>query len=59
MIYVRDNMPSKMLTKHNLPEDIEAAFIELNFWKCKRLLCSRYRSPSQNYNSFLDSIDKV
>ena len=24
-----------MLTKHNLPEDIEAAFIELDFRKCK------------------------
>ena len=30
MIYVRDYIPSKMLTKHNLLEDIEAAFIELN-----------------------------
>ena len=31
MIYVRDDIPSKMLTKHNHPEDIEAVFIELNF----------------------------
>ena len=40
MIYVRDNTPSKMLTKHNLSENIEAAFIELSFRK----------SPSQNHN---------
>ena len=31
MIYARDVMPSKKLAKHNPSEDIEAAFIELNF----------------------------
>ena len=35
MIYAQDGIPSKMLTKHNLAEDIEAAFIELNIRKCK------------------------
>ena len=58
MIYVRDDIPSKMLTKHNLPEDIEAAFIELNFRKCKWLLCATYRAPSQNHNYFFDNTDK-
>ena len=38
MIYVRDDIPSKTLTKHNYPEDIKAASIELNFCKCKWLL---------------------
>ena len=38
MIYVKDDIPSKTLIKHNLPEDTEIAFIELNFWKCKWLL---------------------
>ena len=58
MIYVRDDIPSKMLTKHNLPKDIEAAFIELNFRKCKWLLYATYRAPSQNHNYFFDNIDK-
>ena len=58
MIYVRDDIPSKMLTKYNLPEGIEAAFIELNFRKCKWLLCETYSAPSQNYNYFFDNIDK-
>ena len=57
-IYVRDDIPSKMLTKHNFPENIEAAFIELNFRKCKWLLCATYRAPSQNHNYFFDNIDK-
>ena len=58
MIYVRDDIPSKMLTKHDLPEDIEAGFIELNFRKCKWLLCATYRAHSQNDNVFFDNIDK-
>ena len=45
MIYVRDDIPSKMLTKHNLLEDIEAAFIELNFCKCKWLSHISYTLP--------------
>ena len=58
IIYVQDDIPSKMLTKHNFPENIEAAFIELNFRKCKWLLCATYRAPSQNHNYFFDNIDK-
>ena len=30
-IYVRQDIPSKILTKHVLSTDIEALFIELNF----------------------------
>ena len=58
MIYVRDDIPSKMLTKHNLPEDIETAFTELNFRRCKSLLWATYRAPSQNHNYCFDNIDK-
>ena len=58
MMYVRDYIPSKMLAKHNLPEDIEAAFIELNFRKCKRFICATYRAPSQNHNYLFNNIDK-
>ena len=47
-----------MLTKHNLPEDTEAGFIELNFRKCRWLLCITYCAPSQNHNYFFDSTDK-
>ena len=58
MIYVRDDIPRKMLTKHNLLEDIEAALIELNFRKCKWLLCATNRAPSHNHDYFLDNIDE-
>ena len=46
IIYVREDIPSKILTKHVLPTDIEALFIELNFRKCKWLLSRVYHPPS-------------
>ena len=58
MIYVRADIPSKMLSKHNLPEDIEAVFIGLNFRKCKWVLCGTCGTSSQNHNYFSDNVDK-
>ena len=31
MIFVKENRPSKLLTKHNFPSDVEGLFVELNF----------------------------
>ena len=53
MIYVSDDVTSKLLTKHNLSEDTEAAFR-----KCKWLLCATYRPPSKNPKYLFDNIDK-
>ena len=58
MIYARDGMPSKKSAKHHPSENIEAAFIELNFWKCKWLLCAKYCSSFQNHNYVFDNVDK-
>ena len=33
IIYIREDIPSKILAKHCFPKDIEALFIELNFRK--------------------------
>ena len=46
IIYIRD-IPGKIVTQHYFPEDIETLFIELNFRKCKWLLCRLYHPPSQ------------
>ena len=46
IIHVREDIPSKILTKHVLPIDIGALFIELNFRKCKWLLRGIYHAPS-------------
>ena len=31
MIFVKEDIPSKLLTKHNFPSDVEGLFVELNF----------------------------
>ena len=59
IIYVRENIPSKILTKHALPTVIEALFIELNFRKCKWLLSGIYHPPSQCDQYFFDKLDNT
>ena len=48
-----------MLTKHKLPDDIEALFIEINFWKCKWLVSGLYHPPSQFDQYLFDDLDKA
>ena len=59
IIYVREDITSKILTKHKFPDDAEALFIEINFWKWKWLLGGLYHPPSQSDQYFLDSLHKV
>ena len=47
LIYVREDIPCKQLTKHKLPDDIEGIFIEINLRKVKWLLFGTYRPPQQ------------
>ena len=56
IIYVREDIPSKILTKHVLPTDIEALFIELNFRKCKWLLSGACHPSSQYDQYFFDKL---
>ena len=35
LIYVREDIPSKKLSKHNFPDDIEGLFIEINLRKLR------------------------
>ena len=59
MIYVRDVIPSKLLTKHLFPNDIEGLLVELNFRKCKWLLLGTYHSPSQSDRYFFENLHKA
>ena len=56
---MREDIPSKFLTKHVLPTDIEALFIELNFRKCKWLLSGIYHPPSQSDQYFFEKLDNA
>ena len=59
MIYVWDVIPSKLLTKHFFPNDIDDLFVELNFTKCKLLLLGTYHLPSQSDQYFFENVDKA
>ena len=58
MIYVREDIPSKELTRHTFKEDIEGIFIELNFKKYKILVLGTYRPPNSDKLEYFDSISK-
>ena len=51
MIYVRKDIPSRELTKHNLPKNVEALFIEINLRKSKFLLGGTYHSKHPEYGT--------
>ena len=57
--YVNEDFSTKILMKHNLPEDIEGIFLEKFFRKPKWLLCEIYHPPSQNDQYFFDNIDRA
>ena len=58
-IHVREDISSKILTKHVLPTDIEALFIEWNFRKCKWQLSGIYHPLSQSDQYFFDRLDNA
>ena len=56
LIYVREGIPSKELSKFKLPSDIEGLYIEINLKKSKWLLFGSYHPPNQNDNYYFDSV---
>ena len=47
IVYIREDIPSKLLLKFSFKEDIEGLFVEINFRKSKWLLGRIYHPPSQ------------
>ena len=48
MIFVKEDLPSKHLTKYNFLGDVESLFVERNLTKSKWLLLNTYHLPAQN-----------
>ena len=48
MIYVREDIPSKQLSKHTFTKNVEGLFIEINLRKTKLLFFGGYRSEHKN-----------
>ena len=59
MIYVRNDIQSKLLTKSFFTNDVEGIFVELNFRKCKWLLIETYHRSSQSDHYFFENMDKA
>ena len=59
IIYVREDIPSKVLRKHLFLNDIEGIFVEINFRKNKWLLCGTYHPPLRSDQYYFDNIGKV
>ena len=47
LIYVREDIPSKLLKKHTFTKNVEGLFIEVNLRKTKLLFFGGYRSDHQ------------
>ena len=45
--------------RHEFPDDVEALFVEINFRRCKWLLCALYHPPSQSDQYFFGNLDKA
>ena len=58
MIFIRDYIPSRVLTKHVFPDDIEGLFIEPNFRKTKYLLFGACHPPTQSDSYCFSNLDK-
>ena len=59
LIYVKDNIPAKLVNEHLISDDIESIFIELNFRRNKWLLMGTYHPPSQCTKYFYDEVGKA
>ena len=59
IIFIRDTFSSKILEKHIFPNHVEGIFVELNFRKCKWLLCGTYQPLSQSDEYFFNNLDKA
>ena len=57
---MREDIPSKLLSKHNFTKNVEGLFIEVNLRKTKFLLFGGYRSDHQTFglpkNDYLEQL---
>ena len=56
MIFVSEDIPSKLASKHTLPDDIEGMFIETNLRKAKWLILGTYHPPNQADDYFFKAV---
>ena len=58
LIYVKTNLPSKMINLYNFNKDIQCIAMELNVSNKRYIILSIYRPPKQKIDYFLDSLSE-
>ena len=59
LLYVNDDIPSRMLKSHGTPKDIEIMCIEINLRKQKWVVVGIYRPPNLKDSYFVDHLSRV
>ena len=58
LIYVKTNLPSKMINLYDFNKDIQCIAMELNVSNKRYIILSIYRPPKQKIDYFLDSLSE-
>ena len=59
MIFICNDIPSRVLMKHVFPDDFKDLFIELNFRKTKLLFFGIYHPPTQSESYYFNNLVKA
>ena len=59
LIYIREDIPTKLLNLHTFLFDVEGIFVEINLHKIKWLLCGTYNPPNQNDKYIFDFLGRA
>ena len=59
LFYVKDDISSRLLTDHRLPDNVECLFIEINIRNKKWLLCCLYNPHRNNVSNHIFHLRKV
>ena len=59
MIFIRNDIPSRVFTEHVFQDDIKGLFIELNFRKAKWILFRTFHPPTQSDSYYFNNLDKA
>ena len=58
MIFIREDIPSKLMSNHTFPNDIESLLIEINLKKSTFRLLGGYRPPRQSDTYFFEALNR-
>ena len=59
MIFVRDDIPCRVLKSHSIPQNLEGIFLEINLRKVKWLLFGGYNPHKDNTSIFLTHLTPI